>query len=508
MQPSTRIAVNTVAQYLRTIINVFLGLYSTRLILHALGNEDYGIYMLVAGIVGMLSFLTNAMSITTQRFLSFEQGAKNEERQSLIFANSLIMHVLLGVLVFIFLEIVGLFLFEGVLNIAHYRIAAAKQVYHISLAMVFVSILTSPFRACLVSHENLVFISIIDVVDGLWKVIIAIIVTNIHIDKLVLYAYLTLGIYIFAFVSMYIYTFLKYKECNIPKYEQFSKTVIKELASFAGWSLYSSACIVGRNQGIAIVLNRFFGTVINASYGVAVQVSGALNFIASSLLMAFNPPISKAAGQNNIDRMFKLSMTASKMSLILMCMFGIPLLCRLSDILKLWLGEEPENASLLCSVIMISAIIDQTTSGLISANRALGKLKLYSLTVDSIKLSVIPILALCLYFGVSIEYAIWSYAIAELLSAVTRLPILKRNANLNIGDWFKAIYIKTILPIVFLLIINYVLSFYPFNVVILVTESIVASTIYLIICYFVAFNKNERDRIDSLIGKLLKLRVK
>ncbi len=505
MLPDTRIAINTIAQYLRTIINVILGFYSTRLILIALGNEDYGIYMLVAGVVGMLSFLTNALSVTTQRFLSYEQGTKNVCRQTAIFANSLIIHSILGLFVFVVLEIIGIFLFDGFLNIPVNRLSAAKSVFHISLAMIFTSILTSPFRACLIAHENLVFTSIVEVADGIWKVLVAYFISSVHSDRLVVYALFTLGIYIFTFISFLLYTGIKYEECKFPQIKLLNLSLIRELSVFAGWSLYSSGCIIGRNQGTAIVLNKFFGAVVNASYGIAVQVSGALNFIASALLMAFNPPIAKAAGQMNIERVLKLSLTASKLSFLLMSMFGVPLLFRLSEILRLWLGQVPNDAVLLCSVIMVASIIDQTTSGLIAANRAIGKLKLYSLTVDTIKLTVIPALAILLYYGINIKYAIWSYAIAELLGTVTRLPVLKQNTNLNILRWIKEIYVRSLIPLIFLLAAYYAYSFISFNVLSFLSVTLIISILYMGFCYWIALNEIEQNKIKSLFNRFIKI---
>ncbi len=460
--------------------------------------------MLVAGIVGMLSFLTNALSITTQRFLSFEQGADNKLRQELIFTNSLFIHISLGVLVFLILEVVGLFLFDGFLTINLDRISAAKTIYHIALTMVFVSILTSPFRACLISHENLVFISIIDVADGIWKVVIAIMISVADADRLILYSALSLGIYIFTLISFVMYSLYKYKECKALQRSHLNKSIIRELAVFAGWSLYSSGCIIARNQGTAIVLNRFFGTIINASYGIAVQISGALNFISSSLLTAFNPPIAKSAGKGDYAKMIRLSQSASKFSLILICMFGIPLLSRLSDILEIWLGEVPDNATLLCSVIMVTGIIDQISSGLISANRALGKLKLYSLTVDTIKLLCVPLLAIGLFYGVELIFMIWVYAFCEFLSAVIRIPVLKRLIDLNINEWIRDVLLKTLVPIAFLILTYLTINRSPFSLLLFILECVGISFVYLVLCYFIALKPSERTKVKSMANRLIR----
>ena len=216
MQNSTRLIVNTSAQYARTLINLVLSLYSTRVILSALGIQDYGVYTLIAGVVSMLAFMTNAMVSTTQRFMSFHQTKSNLEVQQRIFGNSVLMHIFFSLGVLILLEIVGLFLFDGFLNIAPERVPAAKIVYQCAITMILCSFITAPFKALLISHENLVYISIIDVLDGLMKVGVAFLLIYITHDKLILYGYLMIAIYVLNLIAFSVYDFRKYKECVIP----------------------------------------------------------------------------------------------------------------------------------------------------------------------------------------------------------------------------------------------------------------------------------------------------
>lgn len=509
MEAGTRIAVNTFAQYARTLLNVLLGLYSTRLVLEALGSSDYGIYMLVSGIVTMLSFLTNALSLTTTRFLSVEQGAGNYECQELVYANSLFIHLLLGIMVGLLLEVVGIFLFDGALNIAPDRIPAAKTVYHLSVAMVFVSIMTSPLRASLVAHENLVFASVVDVADGVLKVVAAIALGWLASDRLTAYAAMMLGVFCFSFLCFLTYASLRYRECRFPTLRRLKRGIIRELASFAGWSIYSMGCIFGRNQGTAIVLNRFFGTVINASYGIATTAFGAVSYVASAIQTAFNPQISKSYGDHNPQRMMRLSMSASKFSYLLTCMVGIPVISRMQDILHLWLGNVPERSVLLCSVLIITSIADQPTSGLICANRAIGKLRLYSLLVDSWKIITIPLLTILLAFGTPLEIAIWTYAATEFIASIVRFPVLKRHADFSVRKWVNDIYLRASLPVIFLIACYWLLSIGRFNIFIFIAEFLSVSILFAAVCYYVAFDTNEKRRIHGMAQSAwLKLRKK
>ena len=408
MRSSTRLVVNTGAQYARTIINLVLSLYSTRLILHALGIADYGIFTLIAGVVSMLAFMTNAMVSTTQRFMSYHQTRSNLEVQQQIFGNSVIMHLIFSVLVLIILEIIGIFLFDGFLNIVPERVPAAKVVYQCAIAMILCSFITAPFKALLISHENLVYISIIDVLDGVLKVGVAFLLISIDHDKLILYGYLMIGIYLMNLVAFLVYDFKNYPECIVPKLRNFNKTYLKSMSSFVGWQLYSTGCIIGRTQGTAIVLNKFFGTVVNAAFGIALQVSGAVNFVSSALLTAINPQIVKAEGAGDRKRMFELAEIASKFSFLLLATLVIPIIFMLPDILKLWLGEVPDWSVLFCKVILCTALIDQITLGLGTANTAIGNIKPYALVVNTIKILTVPFLWVLLLTGVRLDIAIWS----------------------------------------------------------------------------------------------------
>lgn len=447
---STRLIVNTGAQYCRTVINLILSLYSTRLILNALGLADYGIFTLIAGVVAMLAFMTNAMVTTTQRFMSYHQTKSDLTTQQAIFSNSVIMHLGMSLVVLVILEIVGLFLFDGFLNIKPERVHAAKIIYQCAIAMILMSFVTSPYKALLISHENIVYTSVIEVCDGVMKVLIAVALTMWGTDKLIMYGYLMFAIYLLDFLAYSTYDFRKYKECIWPRLKFFNRKYVKSMSSFIGWQLYSTGCVVGRTQGTAIIINRFFGTVINAAFGIALQVSASVSFVSSSLMLAINPQIVKAEGGGDRTRMIQLAEVASKFSYLLLACIVIPITFVLPTILKLWLGEVPEYAVLFCTVILITALIDQITLGLGTANQAIGNIGPYALSVNTIKILTVPILWLLLKMGISIQNAIWCYAAIEFVCALARLPFLKRTGGLKIRQYSHNVFLKIIPPTVYL----------------------------------------------------------
>ena len=499
---STRVIVNTIAQYSRSLISIVVALYSTRLVLSALGVHDYGIYSLVAGVVAMLSFISNALVSTTQRFLSYNQGKGDLKYLSKLWGNIIILHLFFSLILIGILEAVGPFLFDGFLNIEPARIGTAKIVYQCCIFMVTISFLNAPFLALLISHENIVYSSIIQIVDSFLRLAIAIIITYTGTQKLILYVTLLCGISVFDILSYSIYTFRKYRECVIPRWHHLNKGIIKSMSSYLVWIVYSTGCIVGRTQGCAIVLNKFFGTIINTAFGIAQQVSGAVSFVSSSLLNAINPQIVKAEGSGDRNKMFSLAMTASKFSFFLLSIVVVPFVTFMPHIIKIWLGETPEYVVTFCRVILITSLCDQLTLGLGTANGAIGNVKPYSLTVNSIKVLTVPLLLLLLWCKMNVSYAIWIYAIMEFICAMCRIPFLHYSGGLNIINYISRVFRPLTIPFIFLCLSYYGICQITIHFLYLVLMSILLTFIYIYIFYRYGLNENEKNLADQILRKL------
>jgi O-antigen/teichoic acid export membrane protein len=446
MTSSQRILTNTAAQYIRTIINVCLSLYSTRLILAALGQTDYGIYSVVAGVVAMLSFMTNALVSTTQRYLSFNHGTGDKAKIYHVFGNSLLLHIALSLGLLVILGLLTRPIIYGVLNIESGREFAAVVVYLSATLMLMLSFITAPFRALFIARENIVYISIIDVLDGVLKLLIAIFLLHVSsYDTLITYSVLLIGIGLFNLLAFAVYALRHFEECHLPRWHEWDKQFIFDLSSFAGWTIYSTGCIIARTQGIAIILNRIFGSVINAAYGIAQQVTGAINFVAQSVLNAMSPQIVKAEGSNERERMIRLSELASKYATLLMAIIVIPLVFEMPQILRFWLQDIPDNTVMFCRFVLLAAVCDQMTIGLGIANQAIGKIRNYSLVINTIKVLTLPAAWLCLHMGLPVVSTMYCYLLAEIICALARLPFLKVTAGLFIKSFVLNVFVR-ILP--------------------------------------------------------------
>ncbi len=502
MEPAKRVVVNTLAQHIRSVLNICLSLYSTRLVLKALGESDFGIYSLVAGVIALLGFLTNAMVITTQRQLSFYYGKGNLEDVRLMLSNSIFLHILLGLFLTIILTLIQPLLFNGVLIIETSRTDTAIVVYYWIVLSLLISFLAAPYRALFIARENIVFISIVDVLDGIIKLLAAIWLLQCPYDRLIAYAVIIALIMFFNLVALASWANIHFKECLLfPKRNHINRKSLKELTSFAGWTIYSIGCIIGRSQGMAILLNRSFGTIANASYGIAQQVFGSIQFLAQAVINAMSPQIVKAESIGERQNMLVLSELLSKYTVLLLSIVVIPLVFEMPAILKIWLGEVPKDAVILCQFTLIAALCDQTTIGLGTANQAIGKIKNYSIVINSIKLLTLPAVWIVLKLGHSIQMVMWLYVIFECICALGRLPFLKYTAGLSIHNFMKHVFARIALPIVFTtLACGVIVAFVqiPFRFLLTGSTAVITSAIFI---WFFALESYERETAIQILKR-------
>ena len=505
MTSQQRIIVNTTAQYTRTIINVCLSLYSTRLILAALGQTDYGIYSVVAGVVAMLSFMTNALVATTQRYLSFYHGKNDREKIYSIFGNSLLLHILIGLGTLIVLSALAYPITYSILHIEPLRQSAAMIVYFAAVIMLLLTFVTAPFRALFIARENIVYISIIDVLDGVLRLLIAIYLTYVSsFDKLITYSYLLIGISIFNLLAFAGYALKHFEECHVPRLREWNREQIKDLSGFAGWTIYQTGCIIARTQGIAIILNRLFGSAINAAYGIAQQVSGAVHFVAQSVLNAMTPQVIKAEGAGDRTRMLNLAEASSKYATLLMAMVVIPLVFEMPVILELWLKDVPEHTVMFCRFVLLASACDQLTIGLGTANQAIGNIRNYSLVVNTIKVLTLPAAWLCLHFGLPVDSTMWSFLAFEIICALTRLPFLKVTAGLHISHFVMNVFVRSLTPICAMTATCYIIVHNITNPYRFVLTLLVSSIIGVIMIWLTALQKKEKDTLRTMILSKIK----
>lgn len=500
MEPTKRIILNTIVQYSRSLLNIFLSLFSTRYIVEALGKYDYGLYVVVGGVVALLGFITNALIITTQRFVSFFYGKNDLNQVKKIFANSLMLHIIFSLgLTGILLCLKDFFIYDF-LSIPNGREDVASKIYFLTTGMLVITILIAPFKALFIARENIVYISIVEICDGFVKLAVALLVLSTDSDRLLLYAFLMLLIQLANLLAFSIYALWKYDECHIIAHrKEIDLQTIRQLMGFAGWSTYGMGAVVLRSQGIQVLLNRSFGTVINSAYGLALQIFGSVSFVATSILNAMNPQIMKAEGEGNRKKMLHLAEMESKYSSMLLILVIIPIIFETPGILSFWLKEVPEETSMFCQFILVSFIIDQLTYGLNTANQSTGKIKLYTLLMYTPKMLVIVPVYFLLSSGHTPTTVMCIYLASEILVSIARLPYIKYTCGLSILHYIKSVFVP-LLPLLVvqslsaLLCINNLNFQYRFLVTITVTIMVGMAVIW-----FFSLGHSEKHFLKSII---------
>jgi O-antigen/teichoic acid export membrane protein len=366
--------------------------------------------------------------------------------------------------------------------------------------MLCCTIITAPFKALFVARETIVYIAVVEVVDGILKLLFAIGLYYVSADKLMVYASYMLLIQVLNLIAFALYAKLRFTECTLTiRRRVIDKNILSQLAGFAGWNTYSAGTTAARTQGISVIINHFLGTAVNAAYGVAAQVHSSIAFVSSSIINAMNPQIMNAEGSDDRKKVLMLAGQESKFSVALLSMACIPLLMELPSILQVWLKEVPENTAMFCTFTLVTCLCDQFTIGLNAVNQAQGRIRNYTLITFTPKLLNIPMAWFVLLWGWPIEIIMWIMLVTETLMALFRLPYLKRTAGLDIAHFLRY-YILPVVPLIATLIFvswgctqlfHFKLRFILTIIISLLCGGIVA--------LFFTLNKNERDYVFSLI---------
>lgn len=503
MNNTNRVIINTLTQNFRTILNILMSLYSTRLVLEALGKSEYGIYLLVGGIVSLLLYITNSMIITTQRHLSYNYGTGDSGMARRIFQNSYLLHYAMGIVISLAFLSLTPFLFDNhFLNIDHSQIEEAKYVYYFVILSVLLTFLVAPFRATLIAHENIVYISIIDVLDGVLKLGLVFILFFVENYRLTLYAAIMAFVMLFNFCALAFYGKFHYKECDLlPHIKALDRNIQKKLIGFATWTLYGTLCIFMRAQGLAIVFNKIFGIIINTAYGIANQVFGSIQFLSQAILNAITPQIIKAEGAKDRERMKFLSLQACKYCFLLLAIFAIPLIAEMENVLELWLGNVPEYTVILCQMLLIASLVDQLTVGLNASIQAIGDIRNYTLVLYTIKLLSIPFIWMAVKSGFSIEQAMLIYFIFELMAATIRIPFLVKTTNLTINHFCRSVLFRVFLPCATMIATCYLMTLLPEFILRFLVTSIASATTGIIAIWLFGLDNEEQTYILNTIKR-------
>ena len=500
-----RIAKNTLLLYVRMLFGMLVSLYTSRVILQTLGVEDYGVYNVVGGVISMFTFLNGAMSSATSRYITFEIGKGNIEQLKKVFSTSLQIHAIIALLIVILGETVGLWFLMNELVIPEGRMDAAMWVYQCSIVSCVVGIMSVPYNADIIAHEKMSAFAYISVLEIILKLAIVYLLVVLPFDKLKVYAVLVLMV---GLLIRYIYTRYCHKHFEESHYiHRIDKPLLKEMSSFAGWSFWGNLASILYTQGLNMMLNIFFGPVVNAARGIATQIQGVVQQFVGNFQMALNPQITKTYASGELNKMHSLMFRSARFSFMLLFFLSLPIMLETNYILTLWLGIVPENTVIFARIIIAISLIYTIANPCIIANQATGKVKLYQAVVGGLLLLILPISYIVLKMGAPAYSVFIVHFCVESVAQFARMYMLRNMIDLPLLSYVKNIY----LPIMGVVVLSLVLPMLVYNnmqegIIRLLAVGMTCVLSVAMTSLFIGITRNERTFLIDKSLKVLKIR--
>lgn len=441
-------------------LTMAIGLYMARVVLRVLGASDYGLYNVIGGILSMFTMISSALTMGTQRYLSYAIGERDFEKLKRTFSIAFGLHVGASVFIIILAETIGLWFLQTYLNIPEGRENAALWVYQFTIAGFVVNLLQVPFQSCIIAHERMSMYAYMSIYDAIMKLFLIIFIQYIDIDKLILYAFLIFFINFSSILIYNIYCRRHYKECTFEIV--LDKKLTKEIASYSAWNLFGGSMSLFTDQGINILLNMFCGTLVNAARGIAMQVNSFVNAFINNFQLAVNPQIIKTYASKEYNQMYRLVANNGRIAVYLYLLVAIPIFIEIDFALKLWLGEFPYYTAIFVQIVLIQGIETPLNAPIGMCVHASGKMKGPSLAVMFLFLDL-PLSYWLLKSGVSPVYVF----------VLTAIIYLWRNgSNIYFANKYTGIPIQMILRDVYL-------------------NSLMGGALMFIVPFFISFNMDE-----------------
>ena len=492
-----RIAKNTAMLYIRMLLTMGVSLYTSRVVLNTLGVEDFGIYNVVGGVVVMFSFLNSAMSSATQRYLSFALGQKDYSELKKLFSITVNIHLLIAFSIVVLAETVGLWFLNTELNIPAERMVAANWVYQFSVLTFFVTVISVPYNAVIISHERMSIYAYVSLFEVFAKLGVVYLLQLTGFDKLAFYAVLLFMVSFVIRVFYGIYCKRNFEECTY--HWVWDKAKYKELLSYAGWNLFGNLAAVGFDQGINLLLNIFFGPLVNAARGIATQVSGAVTSFVGNFQMALNPQIVKSHASGEKAYMQQLIFQGCRFSFYLLLVMMLPVLLHTELLLRWWLKIVPKYAVIFTQLILINALINTISGPLMTAAQASGKIKLYQSVVGGILLLNVPVSYIFLKLGYEPTVTLIVMIVISQIALLARLLILRRLIQFSARNYVK----RVVLNVLSVALIAITIAYFVTQVIVLpellhfVVTCALTVLVAILCIYFIGLNVRERHFIIS-----------
>ena len=498
---SKRIAKNTIFLYIRMILVMVVSLYTSRVILNTLGASDYGVYDVVGGVVTIMTFLSGALGASTSRFLTYDLGLCDQNKLNNTFSAALLLHLGVAVLVVIFGETIGLWLLNNKLVIPDGRMTAAFWVLQASILTTAINFTQVPFSASIISHERMSIYAYVGLYDAAAKLAIAFLITVAPYDKLILYAFLLTANTLVVTTFYMLYTRRQYMECRLRKVREFG--LFKRLLNYTGWELFGGVASVSQGQGISIVLNMFFGTIVNAARGITQQISSAVTLFVTNFLLASRPQVIKYCAEGNYFR-------TAKFSYLLMLAMVVPLCFEIDYILHIWLGDNvPDYTNIFTIIVLITGLVSSLHTASLMPYHAIGKIGKGNVIGGTLMFLSLPLTYILFKVGLPPYWAFIAIFITNTLQQITTWMVIHSYVRYSYWELVKKVYlpigIVTILSILCPLVIN---RFMEQGGVRLIVLFVCTELVLVVIIYTIALTSSERYTFKRFVQTRVYARIK
>lgn len=497
-----RIANNTLFLYFRMLLIMGVNLYISRVLLRVLGVEDYGLYNVVGGIVSMFSFLNGSLGGATSRFITFELGRNDFTKLNAIFNVALLTHIALAIIIIILAETIGLWFFYEKMIIPEPRLIASFWVYQISILTCFFTLTQVPYDALIIAHENMKIYAYVSIVEVLLKLGVVYLLLISPIDRLIFYAILLFIVRIAVMVFYRCYC-TRYKESKLKLC--LNKAFYKNMFSYAGSDLIGSAAALAQGQGLNLLLNVFFGPVVNAARAIAYQIQGAVTQFSNNFFTAVRPQIIKSYAEGNISGMMQLVKYSSWFSFYLLLILILPISFEINYILKLWLGEYPEHTVNFVKLVLVLCLIQSLKTPRTTVFHATGKLFLTNIVVGSIMCAVFPLAYCCLKLNFPPESVFVCANITMIIAEVASTFILRKYVKFSVLNYFLQVHCRCLL-VVFLAIpiLYFIHSLIPTDSIRLIIMIVASLAIISVLAITLGIDNNSRNVFISYLKRRFK----
>lgn len=498
---NSRIAKNTLFLYFRMIFIMLVSLYTSRVVLAALGVESFGVYNVVGGVVASLSFLNSSLGTSTQRFLNYEMGLKEDADLSKVFSNAVNAHYIIGLVTVLLLETVGLWFVLNKLEIPESNIQSAFWVYQASVASIFITIVSTPYNAAIIAHEKMDVFAYFSIIECLLKLGIVYLLLILPFDRLLIYGFLQLGTTVIMRVLYNFYCIRKFDKCRY--HWNWDKTLLKKMFSFTGWMFFGCITDMLSGQGINMLINMFFGPIFNASRAIAYQVFNAVNSFLTNFMIAVKPQIVKSYAANNKEYAFKLVFSSTKLSFYLLFFLTMPLFLHMDVVLGLWLKDVPEMATLFTRLVLVDLWIRTIYTPMAQINQASGKIRNYQFAISIIFLLIFAVTLVLFEIGLPVYYAFLVSIIMNFIGIFARLVILKKENGFPVIAFLK----NAILPLIPIAITAFVIPYMFFaksndSISNIIFSTFFGELVLFVLIWLIGLNEQEKEFIVSKVSKL------